>query len=88
MIHDDIDDFENRLEPESHKENPEHVDDDDDDDDKEEEKVDEMGSLETRPEKMQTPILMTPRSSRINLSSNKNNSGIDGYYITLNSHYI
>ncbi|GKD79656.1 hypothetical protein Tco_1342277 [Tanacetum coccineum] len=36
--YDDVDDFDNRLEPMSHKENPEYVDDDDDDDDKEEEK--------------------------------------------------
>ncbi|GKC35753.1 hypothetical protein Tco_1048137, partial [Tanacetum coccineum] len=35
--YDDVDDFDNRLEPRSHKENPEYVD-DDDDDDKEEEK--------------------------------------------------
>ncbi|GJR69160.1 hypothetical protein Tco_0015225 [Tanacetum coccineum] len=58
----------------SHKENPKYV---DDDDDKQEEKVDEkegneMGSLEIRTEKMQTPIPITPRSSRINLSSDKN----------------
>nr|GEV12745.1 hypothetical protein [Tanacetum cinerariifolium] len=32
----------------------------------------EMGSLEIRTEKMQTPIPTTPRSPRINLSSNKN----------------
>ncbi|GKA68418.1 putative reverse transcriptase domain-containing protein, partial [Tanacetum coccineum] len=59
--------------PGSHKENPEYV----DDDDKEEEKVDaeegnEMGSLEIRTEKMQTPIPTTLRSPRINLSSDKN----------------
>ncbi|GKC14547.1 retrovirus-related pol polyprotein from transposon TNT 1-94 [Tanacetum coccineum] len=77
--YDDVDDFDNRLEPGSHKENPEYVvdDDDDDDDDKEEEKVDEnegneMGSLEIRIEKMQTLIPTTPRSPRINLSSDKN----------------
>ncbi|GKG58774.1 hypothetical protein Tco_0594544, partial [Tanacetum coccineum] len=34
--YDDVDDSDNRLEPESHKENPKHA-----DDDKEEEKVDE-----------------------------------------------
>nr|GEU75819.1 putative mitochondrial protein [Tanacetum cinerariifolium] len=48
---------------------------DDDDDNKEEKKDekkhDEMGSLENRTEKMQTPIPITPRSSRINLSSDK-----------------
>ncbi|GJX10984.1 FAR1-related sequence 5-like protein [Tanacetum coccineum] len=72
--YDDADDSDNRLEPGSHKENPEYV---DDDDDKEEDKVDakegnEMGSLEIRTEKMQTPIPTTPRSPRINLSSDKN----------------
>ncbi|GJZ79735.1 hypothetical protein Tco_0644572, partial [Tanacetum coccineum] len=72
--YDDVDDFDNRLEPGSHKENPQHV---DDDDDKEEEKVDdqegdEIGSLETRTDEMQTPIPTTLRSPRINLSSDKN----------------
>ncbi|GJZ27064.1 putative reverse transcriptase domain-containing protein [Tanacetum coccineum] len=47
-----------------------------DDDNKEEKKDesegDEIGSLETRTEKMQTPIPTTPRSPRINLSSGKN----------------
>ncbi|GKD01313.1 hypothetical protein Tco_1171587 [Tanacetum coccineum] len=47
-----------------------------DDDNKEEKKDekegDEMGSLETRTEKMQTPIPTTLRSPRINLSSDKN----------------
>ncbi|GKE13813.1 hypothetical protein Tco_1421390, partial [Tanacetum coccineum] len=67
----DDDDSEDRLEPGSHKDNPEHVDDDD------EEKVDEeeggeMGSLETRTEKMQTPIPTPPRSPRTILSSDKN----------------
>nr|GEW62639.1 hypothetical protein [Tanacetum cinerariifolium] len=38
----------------------------------EEKKDDVMGSLEYRNEKMQTPIPATPRSPRINLSSNKN----------------
>ncbi|GKA95611.1 hypothetical protein Tco_0817706, partial [Tanacetum coccineum] len=55
-------------------ENPEHV---DDDDNKEEEKVDEkegneIGSLEIRTEKMQTPIPTTPRYPRMNLSLDKN----------------
>nr|GFB87338.1 hypothetical protein [Tanacetum cinerariifolium] len=45
------DDYENRLEPKSHKDNPEHVDDDDKDDEKvDEEEGSEMGSLETRTE--------------------------------------
>ncbi|GKB95893.1 hypothetical protein Tco_0982030 [Tanacetum coccineum] len=70
----DDDDSADRLEPGSHKDNPEHV---DDDDDKDEEKVDEdeggeMGSLETRTEEMQTPILTPPRSPRTILSLDKN----------------
>ncbi|GKA23752.1 photosystem II CP47 protein [Tanacetum coccineum] len=63
------------LEPGSHKENPEHI--DDDDDDKDEDKVDEeergeMGSLETMTGEMQTLIPTKPRSLRTILSSNKN----------------
>ncbi|GJW13710.1 hypothetical protein Tco_0017843 [Tanacetum coccineum] len=63
-----------RIEPESHKEHLEVV---VDDDDNNEEKKDEkeggvMGSLEIRTEKMQIPIPTTPRSPRINVSSNKN----------------
>ncbi|GJR51228.1 hypothetical protein Tco_1401749 [Tanacetum coccineum] len=69
MIHDDVDDFGDRIETGSDKENLKV---DDDDDNKEEKKDDEMGSLETRTEKMQTPIPTTPRSPRINLSSDKN----------------
>nr|GEV00750.1 hypothetical protein [Tanacetum cinerariifolium] len=69
MIHDDVDDAEDMIDPESHKEHPELV---DDDDDKEKKKDDEMGSLENRTDKMQTPIPTTPRSLRINLSSDKN----------------
>ncbi|GKB36092.1 hypothetical protein Tco_0881034 [Tanacetum coccineum] len=70
----DDDDSENRLEPGSHKDNPEHV---DDDDEKDDEKVDdkegvEMGSLETRTEETQTPIPTPPRSPRTILSSDKN----------------
>ncbi|GJY66071.1 hypothetical protein Tco_0468309 [Tanacetum coccineum] len=68
------DDFEDRIDPGSHKENPKHI---DDDDDKDEEKVDEeeggeMGSLETRTKEMQTPIPTKPRSIRTILSSDKN----------------
>nr|GEV79636.1 putative reverse transcriptase domain-containing protein [Tanacetum cinerariifolium] len=65
------------LDHESHKENPKVIDDDDvnDDEQKYEKKDDigihEMGSLENRTEKMQTPIFTTPRSPRINLSSDK-----------------
>ncbi|GKA25042.1 hypothetical protein Tco_0711075 [Tanacetum coccineum] len=64
-------------EPGSHKENPEVIDDDDvnDDEQKDEKKDDvgihEMGSLENRTEKMQTPIPTPLRSPRINLSSDK-----------------
>ncbi|GJW72738.1 MAK10-like protein [Tanacetum coccineum] len=70
----DDDDSEDRLEPGSHKDNPEHV---DDDDDKDAEKVDEeeggeMGSLETRTEEMQTPIPTKLRSPRTILSLDKN----------------
>ncbi|GKA65739.1 hypothetical protein Tco_0765446 [Tanacetum coccineum] len=70
----DDDDSEDRLEPGSHKNNPENV---DDDDDKNDEKVDEeesgkMGSLETRTEEMQTPIPTTLRSPRTILSLDKN----------------
>nr|GEV01330.1 hypothetical protein [Tanacetum cinerariifolium] len=74
MIHDDVDDSDNRLEPEIHKENPKHVDDDDENEEekKDEKQDDEMGSLENRVEKMQTPIPTTPRSPRINLSSDMN----------------
>ncbi|GKE94866.1 hypothetical protein Tco_1579721, partial [Tanacetum coccineum] len=60
----------------SHKEHPKVVVDDDDDENeeekKDEKKDDEMDSLENRTEKMQTPIPTTPRSPRINLSSDKN----------------
>ncbi|GKB51071.1 hypothetical protein Tco_0901824 [Tanacetum coccineum] len=71
--YDDVDYFDNRLELGSHKENPEHVDDDDDNEEekKDEKEVDEMGSLEIRTEKMQIPLPTTPRSPRINLSSDK-----------------
>ncbi|GJS82679.1 hypothetical protein Tco_0749220 [Tanacetum coccineum] len=69
----DDDDSEDRLEPGSHKENPEHVDHDDDDEENVDEKKDaKMGSLETRTEEMQTPIPTTPRSPRTILSSDKN----------------
>nr|GEW96468.1 retrovirus-related Pol polyprotein from transposon TNT 1-94 [Tanacetum cinerariifolium] len=77
MINDDVDGFGNRLKPESHKENPKVIDDDDvnDDEQKDEMKdnvgIHEMGSLENRTEKMQTPISTTLRPLRINLSSDK-----------------
>ncbi|GJT88999.1 hypothetical protein Tco_1070716 [Tanacetum coccineum] len=68
------DDFMDRLEPGSHKDNPEHVDDDDDKDDEkvDEEEGGEMGSLETRTEEMQTPIPIKPISPTTILSSDKN----------------
>ncbi|GJZ84151.1 hypothetical protein Tco_0649490 [Tanacetum coccineum] len=69
QTYDDADDSDDRLEPESHKENPEHVDDDEKVDEK---KDDEMGSLETRTEEMQTPIATTPRTPRTILSLDKN----------------
>ncbi|GJY71691.1 hypothetical protein Tco_0475394 [Tanacetum coccineum] len=67
-------DTEDRLEPGSHKDKPENV---VDDDDKYDEKVDEKeggetGSLETKTDKMHTPILTPPRSLRTILSSDKN----------------
>ncbi|GKE70545.1 hypothetical protein Tco_1528617 [Tanacetum coccineum] len=68
----DDDDSKDRLEPESHKENPEHVDVDDDEETVDETKDAEMGSLETRTEEMQTPIRTTPRSPRTILSLDKN----------------
>ncbi|GJR78700.1 hypothetical protein Tco_0149485 [Tanacetum coccineum] len=63
-----------RIEPESHKEHLEVLDDDNDnkEEKKYEKKDDEMGSFENRTKKMQTPIPTTPRSPRINLSSDKN----------------
>ncbi|GJW31724.1 hypothetical protein Tco_0051756 [Tanacetum coccineum] len=82
MFNDD-DDSGTRIEPKSHKENPKIVVDDDDetekekkidkDDEKEndDEKTDETCSMETRKEKMQTPIPSPTRSHRKNLSSDK-----------------
>ncbi|GJT86074.1 hypothetical protein Tco_1067791 [Tanacetum coccineum] len=73
MLHDDVDDSRDKIKPESHKEHPEVVDDDENKEEKKNEKKDDvMGSLENRNEKMQTPIPTTPRSPRINLSSDKN----------------
>ncbi|GJW78609.1 hypothetical protein Tco_0140291 [Tanacetum coccineum] len=68
----DDNDYEDRSEPESHKENPEYVDNDDDEEKVDEEKDVDTGSLETRTEERQTPIPTPPRSYRINLSSDKN----------------
>nr|GEX68174.1 hypothetical protein [Tanacetum cinerariifolium] len=74
MLHDDVDDSGDRIEPESHKEHPEVVVDDDEnkEEKKDEKKYDEMCSLENRTEEIQTPIPTTSRSPRINLSSDKN----------------
>ncbi|GJT51995.1 hypothetical protein Tco_0978152 [Tanacetum coccineum] len=89
VFQNDYDNSGTRIEPESHKENPETIVDDDenenekkDGDDKKDDDNDdhtdhtlvgnqEMGSMETRKEKMQTPILSPTRSSRKNLSSDK-----------------
>ncbi|GJU01527.1 integrase, catalytic region, zinc finger, CCHC-type containing protein [Tanacetum coccineum] len=68
----DDNDSEDMLEPGSHKENPEYIDDDDDEEKVDEEKDVDTGSLETRTGEMQTPIPTLPRSPRINLSSDKN----------------
>nr|GEV67342.1 hypothetical protein [Tanacetum cinerariifolium] len=74
MIHDDVDDFRDRIEPESHKEHSKVVDDDDDnkEEKKDEKEGDEMGSLETRTQKIQTPIPITHRSPSINVSLDNN----------------
>ncbi|GJX97237.1 hypothetical protein Tco_0353035 [Tanacetum coccineum] len=65
----DDDDSEDRIEPGSHKDNPEFV---DDDDDKAEEKhSDDMGSLEIRNEETQTTIPTPLSSPRKILSSDK-----------------
>nr|GEX83234.1 uncharacterized mitochondrial protein AtMg00810-like [Tanacetum cinerariifolium] len=71
--HDDVD-FDDRLELESHKKNPEHVNDHDDQDDEkvDEEEGGEMGSLKTRTEEMQAPIPTKLRSYRTILCSDKN----------------
>nr|GEV08012.1 retrovirus-related Pol polyprotein from transposon TNT 1-94 [Tanacetum cinerariifolium] len=70
--YDDADDSDDRLEIMIHKENPKYVDDDDDEEKVDEKKDDEMGSLETRTKKMQTPIPTTRRSPRTILSSDNN----------------
>ncbi|GJU70521.1 hypothetical protein Tco_1256780 [Tanacetum coccineum] len=63
-------DSEDRLEPESHKENPEVV--DDDNDNVREKKDDTMGSMEIRNEETKTTISTPLRSPRKSLSSDKN----------------
>ncbi|GJT49808.1 retrovirus-related pol polyprotein from transposon TNT 1-94 [Tanacetum coccineum] len=70
----DDDDFKNRLEPGSHKDNPETVDDDVDNyvEKVDEEERGEMGSLETRTKETQTTIPTPPRSPMTILYSDKN----------------
>ncbi|GJV14993.1 hypothetical protein Tco_1360316 [Tanacetum coccineum] len=81
MLNDD-DDSGTRIEPGSHKEHLENIDDDEtvkekkddktnDEKANDDEKKDETGNVETRKEKMQTPIPSPTRSPRKNLSSNK-----------------
>ncbi|GKA43690.1 hypothetical protein Tco_0736414 [Tanacetum coccineum] len=73
MLHDDVDDYGDRIEPRSHNKHPEIVNDDDNEEEKKYEKKDyEMGILEIRTENMQTLIPTPPRSPRIILSSDKN----------------
>ncbi|GKB69281.1 hypothetical protein Tco_0930693 [Tanacetum coccineum] len=67
---DDVD-SEDKLETESHKENPEVIDDDDDDNVRAK-KDDEMGSLEIRNEETQTTTPTPLRTLRISLSLDKN----------------
>ncbi|GKF15275.1 hypothetical protein Tco_0056737 [Tanacetum coccineum] len=69
IVKKDDDDSEDMIEPGSHKENLEFV---DDGDDKEEEKQnDDMGSLESRNEETRTTIPTPPSSPRKILSSHK-----------------
>nr|GEW81642.1 hypothetical protein [Tanacetum cinerariifolium] len=81
----DEEDFGNRIEPESHKENPKEVNDDDDDkkddDDNDDDHDDHSlirnrvtGSLEIETKKMQTPIPSLRRSLKKDLSSDKKNN--------------
>ncbi|GKF52455.1 hypothetical protein Tco_0159365 [Tanacetum coccineum] len=66
IVEKDDDDSEDRIEPGSHKDNPEVV--DNDDDNEREKKDDEMGSLEIRNEETQTTIstpLSSPRALRM-----------------------
>ncbi|GJY47109.1 hypothetical protein Tco_0436172 [Tanacetum coccineum] len=70
IVEQDDDDSEVRIEPESHKENPEIVD-DDNDDKNEETQNDDMGSLEIRNEETRTTIPTPSSSPRKVLSSDK-----------------
>ncbi|GKC85160.1 hypothetical protein Tco_1140877 [Tanacetum coccineum] len=64
MIHDDVDDSKDRIEPDSHKEHPEVVV-VDDDDNKDEKKDDEMGSLENKTENIATNDLIEGNLKRV-----------------------
>ncbi|GJU84312.1 hypothetical protein Tco_1291858 [Tanacetum coccineum] len=71
MINDD-DDLSTRIELESHKVNPDVVDDDKvNEKEKQDEKTYATGSMETRNEQMQTPVPTSNRSPRKDLSSEK-----------------
>nr|GEZ83348.1 hypothetical protein [Tanacetum cinerariifolium] len=70
LVEKDDDDSKDRIEPESHKDNPEVVDDDDDDKERGKED-DEMSSLEVRNEETLTTIPSPLSSPRKILSSNK-----------------
>ncbi|GJY70480.1 hypothetical protein Tco_0474183 [Tanacetum coccineum] len=69
LVEKDDDDSKDKIEPESHKDNPEVVDDDDNETEK---KDDEMGSLEIRNKETQTTIPTPIRSPRKSLSLDKN----------------
>ncbi|GJS05609.1 reverse transcriptase domain-containing protein, partial [Tanacetum coccineum] len=69
LVKKDDDDSKDRIEPGSHKDNPEVV--DDDDDNEREKNDDEMGSLEIRNEETQTTIPTPLSSPRKILSSDK-----------------
>ncbi|GJS87142.1 hypothetical protein Tco_0769778 [Tanacetum coccineum] len=70
LVKKDDNDSENRIDPGSHKDNPEVIDDDDDDNEREK-KDDDMGSLEIRNEETQTTIPTPLSSPRKILSSDK-----------------
>ncbi|GJR68108.1 hypothetical protein Tco_0014173 [Tanacetum coccineum] len=69
IVEKDDDDFEDKIEPGSHKDNPEFT--DNDDDNAEKKHSDDMGSLEIRNEETQTTIPIPLSSPRKILSSDK-----------------
>ncbi|GJV30554.1 hypothetical protein Tco_1387002 [Tanacetum coccineum] len=85
LVKKDDDDFKDKIELESHKDNPEVVDDDDNETEK---KDDEMGSLEIRNKETQTTIPTPIRSPKKSLSLDKNISVIDGYCFHYKYHNI